>query len=302
MKILVSGSSGLIGSALLLRLSMAGHAVARLVRPGKVPAPGDVRWDPAAGRIELAALEGFDAVVHLAGANIAAGRWTPKQKERIRASRVKSTRLLAESMAVLARPPRVLVAASAIGFYGDRGDEVLTEESPAGSGFLAEVCQEWETATAPATQKGIRVVNLRFGMVLAADGGALPMMLPAFKLGLGGPLGSGRQWVSWITRDDTVGIIQYAIIDERLRGPVNAVAPEPVTHRDFSRALGRVLHRPAIMPVPAFVLRLMLGEMADGLLLASDRVSPEKLKALDYSFLYPGLDPALQHLLRPSLR
>jgi len=302
MKVLVSGSTGLIGSALLPGLSKVNHAVARLVRPGKTPAPGDVIWDPAAGYIDLASLEGVEAVVHLAGENIAAGRWTPKQKEHIRYSRVKSTQLLAESLAALARSPHVLIAASAIGFYGDRGDEVLTEESPAGSGFLPQVCQEWEAATAPAAEKGIRVVNLRFGMVLAADGGALKMMLPAFRLGVGGPPGSGRQWVSWITRDDVLGIIQHAIADERLRGPVNAVAPESLTHRDFSRALGRVLHRPAIMPVPAFVLRLMLGEMADGLLLASDRVSPEKLKALDYSFLYPGLDPALQHLLRPSLR
>jgi uncharacterized protein len=300
MRILVSGSSGLIGSALLPILSRAGHSVARLVRPGRMPAPGDVSWDPAAGRIALPSLEGFDAVVHLAGHNIAAGRWTPKQKERIHDSRVKSTRLLTQSLSALARPPRVLVAASAIGFYGGRGDEVLTEESRAGSGFLPEVCQEWETATAPAAQKGIRVVNLRFGMVLAADGGALERMLLPCKLGLGGALGSGRQWVSWITRDDVLGIIRYAMADERLQGPVNAVAPEPVTNRDFSRALGRVLHRPAIMPVPAFALRLMLGEMADGLLLASDRVYPARLKASGYRFLYPELDSALQYLLRPS--
>jgi len=300
MKILVSGSSGLIGSALLSNFSKAGHTVARLVRTGKMPSPGDVSWDPAEGRIDLASLEGFDAVVHLAGENIAGGRWTPKQKERIRNSRVKSTRLLADSLAALARPPRVLVAASAIGFYGDRGDEVLTEESPAGSGFLPKVCREWETATAPAAQKGIRVVNLRFGMVLAADGGALKMMLPAFRLGLGGPLGSGRQWVSWITRNDVLGIIQCAIADERLRGPVNAVTPQPVTQSDFSKALGRVLHRPAVMPVPAFVLRLMFGEMAEGLLLASDRACPSRLKGSDYRFLHPELDSALESTLRPS--
>lgn len=300
MRVLVSGSSGLIGSALLSSLSVADHSVSRLVRPGKTPAPGDVSWDPAAQRIDLAALEGFDAIVHLAGENIAAGRWTPARKHRIRDSRVKSTRLLAESLAALARPPSVLVAASAIGFYGDRDDEALTEESPVGSGFLPEVCQEWEAAAGPAAQKRIRVVNLRFGMVLAADGGALRVMLLPFRLGLGGPLGSGRQWVSWIARDDLVGIIQHAIADERLQGPVNAVTPEPVTNRDFSRALGRVLHRPAVMPVPAFALRLMLGEMADGLLLASARVSPAKLRASGYRFLHPRLDSALQNLLRPG--
>jgi uncharacterized protein (TIGR01777 family) len=299
MRVLVSGSSGLIGSALLSRLSVADHSVNRLVRPGKTPGPGDVSWDPAAQRIDLAALEGFDAVVHLAGENIAAGRWTPARKQRIRDSRAKSTRLLAEALAALARPPRALVAASAIGFYGDRGDEALTEESPAGSGFLPEVCQEWEAATA-AAQKRIRVVNLRFGMVLAADGGALRVMVLPSKLGLGGPLGSGRQWVSWIARDDLLGIIQHAIAGERLQGPVNVVTPEPVTNRDFSRALGRVLHRPAIMPVPAFALRLTLGEMADGLLLASARVSPAKLAASGYRFLHPRLDSALQNLLRPG--
>ena len=300
MKILVSGSSGLIGSALLSDFSKAGHTVARLARPGKMPAAGDVSWDPAQERIDLAALEGFDAVVHLAGENIAAARWTLAQKQRIRESRVKSTRLLAESLAALTRPPRVLVAASAIGFYGDRGDEVLTEDSAAGSGFPPELCLAWEAASEAAARKGVRVATLRFGMVLAANGGALEMMLPAFRLGLGGPLGSGRQWVSWITREDALGIIQYAMTDERLRGPVNVVVPEPVTNRDFSRALGRVLHRPALLPVPALVLRLMLGEIADGLLLASNRVYPMKLDAWGYRFIHPELDSALQYLLRPS--
>ncbi len=300
MRILVSGSSGLVGSSLVPVLSMANHSVARLVRPGKLPAFGDVAWDSAEGWINAASLEGFDAVVHLAGENIAAGRWTPKQKERIRDSRVKGTRLLAESLAGLARPPGVLVAASGIGFYGDRGDEVLTEDSDAGSGFTSEVSLAWEAASEPAARKGIRVVKLRFGMILAAGGGALHMMLPAFKLGLGGPLGSGKQWVSWITLDDVLAVIRFAIEDERLHGPVNVVAPEAVTNRDFSRTLGRVLHRPAIMPVPAFALRLTLGEIADGLLLASARVSAARLKASGYRFLYPQLATAFQRLLRPD--
>ncbi len=300
MRILVSGSSGLVGSALLPVLSAEGHTVARLTRPGKPPDPGNVRWDSARGRIDASALEGFDAVVHLAGENIASGRWTAAQRQRIRDSRVKSTRLIAESLAGLNRPPRALVTASAIGFYGDRGDEVLTEESAAGNGFLPGVCQEWEAANEPAARRGIRVVKLRFGMILAGRGGALKTMLPAFKLGLGGPLGSGRQWVSWIALDDVLGVIGVALEDERLRGPVNVVAPNAVTNRDFSRSLAHVLHRPAIMSVPAFALRLALGEMADGLLLASARVSPARLQSSAYRFLYPDLEGAFQHLLQPG--
>jgi uncharacterized protein len=250
-----------------------------------------------AGRIDIQLLDGFDAVVHLAGESIGSGRWTPKRKQRIRESRIRSTQLLSESLAGLTRRPSVLVAASAMGFYGDRGDEVLTEASPAGSGFLPEVCQAWEAATESAARNGIRVVNLRFGMVLAARGGALAMMLPAFKLGLGGPLGRGSQWVSWITLNDLVAIIQSAIANQRLQGPVNAVAPEAVTNRDFSRALARVLRRPAIMAVPAFALRLALGEMANALLLSSARVSPTCLLASGYQFLHPQLEPALRHLL-----
>jgi len=291
----------LIGSALLPALSAAGHTVARLVRPGRPPAAGDVAWDPSAGRIDAALLGGFDAVVHLAGESIAGGRWTSKRKQRIRESRTRSTRLLAESLAGLKRPPRVLVAASAIGFYGDRGDEVLTEDSAAGSGFLADVCKAWEAATEPAARKGIRVLNLRSGMVLAGTGGALAKMLPPFRLGFGGPLGNGRQWVSWITVDDVLRIAGQAIEDERLQGAVNVVAPEPVTNREFSRTLGRVLNRPAIVAAPAFALRLVLGEMAGPLLLASERVSPKRLQTAGYRFLYPDLEPALRHLLRPGI-
>lgn len=300
MRVLVSGSSGLIGSALLPALLSAGHTVARLVRPGRTPASGDVAWDPAAGYIDAASLEDFDAVVHLAGESIAGGRWTPQRKRRIRESRVRSTRLLSESLASLKRSPRVLVSASAIGFYGDRGGEVLTEESPAGSGFLAEVCQAWEAACEPSARMGIRVANLRFGMVLATRGGALATMLPAFQLGLGGPLGRGTQWVSWITLDDVIGVAHQAIADESLRGPLNVVVPEPLSNRDFTRTLAGVLHRPAVMAAPAFALRLALGEMADALLLASGRVAPKRLQSSGYRFLYPNLEPALRHLLRPD--
>jgi uncharacterized protein (TIGR01777 family) len=297
MRILVSGSSGLVGSALLRVLSRAGYSVARLARPGRLPVKGDVVWDPAKGVIDRAFLEGLDAVVHLAGENIASGRWTPKRKQRIRESRVKTTRLLAEALAGLDRPPRVLVAASATGIYGDRGDEVLTEQSAAGTGFLAEVCRDWEAACEPATQRGIRVVNLRFGMVLSAAGGALALMLPAFRLGLGGPLGRGKQYQSWITLEDVLGVVQRAVTDERLRGPVNTVAPEAATNREFSKKLGRALGRPAVLAVPGFVLRLTFGEIADDVLLASARVSPARLQASGYRFLYPKLEAALRHVL-----
>jgi uncharacterized protein len=300
MRILVSGSTGLIGSALVPALSLADHKTARLVRPGAYPGPGDVVWDPAQGQINLAALEGFDAVVHLAGANVARARWTPLQKQRIRDSRVKGTRLLAQSLAGLARPPRVLTIASAVGFYGNRGDEVLTEESSAGSGFLAELCREWENSAEPAAGRGIRVVALRFGMVLSADGGALALMLPPFKVGLGGPLGNGSQWVSWIAIEDLLAVIQHAIAGEDLQGPVNVTAPQAVTNRQFSRTLADVIHRPAVLRAPAFALRLVLGEIADEMLLAGARVSPARLQASGYRFLYPELEPALSHLLAPA--
>ncbi|HEV2426351.1 MAG TPA: TIGR01777 family oxidoreductase [Terriglobia bacterium] len=300
MRILVSGSSGLIGSALLRSLSAAGHTAVRLVRATRTPAAGDVAWDPAGGHIENTSLEGFDAVVHLAGESIAGGRWTAQRKQCISDSRITSTRLLSQSLAGLNRPPGVLIAASAVGFYGDRGDELLTESSPAGSGFLAEICKQWEAASQLGARRGIRVVNLRFGMVLAAHGGALATMLPAFRLGLGGPLGPGNQWVSWIALDDVLGVIEHAIADERLRGPVNTVAPAAVTNREFGRTLGRVLDRPAVLTLPAFVLRLALGELADALLLASDRVCPQRLQASGYRFLHPDLEPALRHVLRPD--
>jgi uncharacterized protein len=295
MKILISGSTGLVGSALVPCLSAGGHQVVRVVR---VPSGNnEVFWDPSRGEIDLTKLEGFDAVVHLAGENIAARRWNAEQKARIRDSRIQGTRLLADSIAKLRHAPRVLVSASAIGFYGDRGDTILNESSPGGDGFLAEVCREWEAATAPAAALGIRVVNLRFGIILSPRAGALAQMLLPFRMGVGGRIGSGRQWMSWIALDDAVGAILHALSTECLRGPVNAVAPQPVTNRDFTRALGHVLHRPTLLPMPGFMARLALGEMADELLLASTHVEPRVLLESGYRFLYAELADALRHLL-----
>jgi len=297
MKILVTGSSGLIGSALLLLLAGQGHQVVRLVRHPTAPAEDVAVWDPDAGKLELSALEQTDAVVHLAGENIGAARWTETQKKRVRESRLRGTRLLSESLAQLAVPPRVLVSASAVGFYGSRGDDVLTEESPPGSDFLAELCKEWEAATDPARQKGIRVVNLRTGMVLSGKGGALTAMLPAFKVGAGGKVGDGRQFVSWIAIDDLARAISHAISNETLSGPVNAVSPNPVRNVEFIETLGKVLGRPTFLSMPAPVVRLIFGEMADALLLASQRAQPKRLLDTGFTFQFPGLEAALRHLL-----
>jgi hypothetical protein len=255
-----------------------------------------VYWNPAGGDIDAPKLEGFDAVVHLAGEPIT-GRWNAAKKRSIRDSRVKGTRLLCETLAKLSRRPRVLVAASASGYYGGRGDEVLREESEAGSSFLSQVCQEWEAATQPAAERGIRVVNLRFGFVLSPVGGGLGKMLPAFKLGAGGKIGSGKQYLSWIAIDDLVQIILFATTAEALHGPVNAVAPNPVTNLVFTKTLGRVLGRPAIFPIPAFAVRLALGQMGKELLLASARIEPARLLSAGYQFRFPELEGALRHLL-----
>ncbi len=300
MNILVSGSTGLIGSALVPALTAGGHRVVRLVRSQPTSGEATVAWDPAAGTIEADKLEGLDAVVHLAGESIAAGRWNEERKQRIRDSRVKGTRLLAETLARLQAKPKVLACASAIGYYGNRGDELLHESSTPGTSFLCEVCKEWEAACHPARQAGIRVVNLRFGVVLSRRGGALAQMLTPFKCGVGGKLGSGRQYMSWIALDDVVGIIQYVLTNDSLHGPVNTVAPGAVTNREFTRTLGRVLWRPTIFPMPAFAARLLFGEMADELLLASTRVQPARLLSAGYPFRFPELEGALRHVLAAS--
>lgn len=300
MKVLITGASGLVGSALVPLLTAGGHTVARLVRSQPRPGAAEIQWDPEVGIRETASLDGVDAIVHLSGENIAGGRWTAERKAKIRDSRVKGTRTLCEALARLAHPPKVLVSASAIGFYGDRGDEILREESAPGAGFLAEVCRAWEEATAPAAQKGIRVVLLRIGVVLSPAGGALAKMLFPFKLGVGGIIGSGQQYMSWIGLDDTVGAIHHALAQGTVQGPVNAVAPYPVTNREFTKALGRVLGRPTLFPLPAFAARLVFGEMADALLLASTRVEPARLVAAHYAFRHPNLEGALRHLLEKA--
>ncbi len=300
MRVVISGSSGLVGRALRHTLRLEGIEAHGLVRPGKPVSAGDIRWDPRTGEVDTAALEGADAVVHLAGASIASGRWTAARKQLLRASRVEATRHLVSALGRLRRKPAVLVSASAVGYYGDRGDEVLTEESPPGNDFLARVAVDWEAEAGQAEQHGIRAVILRFGIILAREGGALERMLLPFKLGLGGRLGSGRQWMSWITLADVVGLIRQALASSELCGPVNAVAPNPVTNADFTKTLGRVLRRPAVFPVPAFAVRLLLGELADALLLASQRVIPQRLQQRSYSFLHPELEGALAKILHPS--
>jgi hypothetical protein len=299
MRVLISGSTGLVGSALVPFLTTGGHEVVRLVRSQTQipPATGALTWDPAAGKLEAAALEGFDAVVHLAGEGIAAARWTERQKARIRDSRVQGTRLLAETIARLKSPPKVFVSASAIGYYGDRGDEILTEASPSGANFLADVCRAWEAAAEPARQAGVRVVAARFGVILSPRGGALKQMLTPFRMGAGGVLGSGRQFMSWIALDDAVGGLHHALVHPELAGPVNIVAPRAATNAEFTKTLGRVLSRPTIFPVPAGIARLVFGQMADELLLASARVEPRRLLESGYQFRYPELEDALRHVL-----
>jgi len=293
----VTGASGLIGSAVSRRLEAAGHRVSRLVR--RTAGPGEISWDPAAGALDPATLEGTDAVVHLSGENVGA-RWTTERKARIRSSRVASTRLLSETLAGLQRPPEVLVSASAVGIYGNRGDEVLTEESPPGDptrDFLVSVTQEWERAAEPARVEGIRVVHPRFGVVLSAAGGALRKMLLPFRLGVGGRFGSGRQWMSWISIDDAAEAVHRGLLDEALQGPINVTAPGPVTNRDFTRTLARVLSRPAPFAVPAAALRFALGEMAGGTILSSTLAVPATLLQADFRFSHPDLESALQHVL-----
>lgn len=293
-RVAITGASGLVGSALSTVLSVCGHQAVPIVRR---PTPGGILWDPRAGSIDAEALEGIDAVVHLAGESIAGGRWTDEKKRRIEESRVLGTTLLARTLAGLQRPPRVLVSASAVGYYGDRGDERIDESSPRGEGFLAETCEPWERSADPARDAGIRVVHPRIGVVLAQRGGALAQMLPPFRFGVGGPLGSGQQWMSWIALDDLVYVLLHALAHDRIEGPVNATAPQPVRNADFTRVLGRVLRRPAFLPVPAFALRLLFGEMADHLLLTGQQVWPDRLTEDGFRFAHPDLEGALRHLL-----
>ncbi|MBO9540468.1 TIGR01777 family oxidoreductase [bacterium] len=291
-RIAITGASGFVSTQLAAFLTSGGHDVRPLVR--RTAGEREIHWNPATGALDLDKLEGVDAVIHLAGESIAGGRWTPERKAAIRDSRVQGTRLLAEGLAKLRRPPRVLVCASAIGFYGDRGEEVLTEASKPGTGFLSEVCQAWEAAADPAREAGIRVVHLRTGIVLSPGGGALAQMLLPFVMGVGGVIGSGRQWMSWIGFDDLIGAFHHALFTESLEGPVNATAPQPVTNAAFTRTLGKVLGRPTLFPLPAPVVRLVFGELGDALLLEGARVQPTKLEASGFKFHHPDLEAALR--------
>lgn len=296
LRVLVTGASGLIGGALVPFLTTQGHEVIKLVRR-PAAAPDEVSWNPERGEADLSGAGRIDAVVHLAGAGIADARWTEARKREIRDSRVRGTKVLAEALAALPRPPRVVIGGSAIGFYGNGGENWLDERAPAGGGFLAGVCAEWEAAWAPLDAAGARRVYLRTGVVLTPAGGALAKMLPAFRAGVGGPVGNGRQWWSWISLDDLVGVIGHALLTDSVKGPLNAVAPEPVRCAEFAEVLGRVLRRPAMFSAPAWVLRLALGQMADEALLASQRVRPEVLETSCYRFRHRKLETALRHLL-----
>lgn len=297
MKILIGGSHGLVGTALIEKLEAAGHEIFRLVRYAPT-SDSEIEWSPDRYSIALARIEGFDAVINLAGESIAEGRWTDDKKRRIRESRVKGTKLLADALANLTKPPPTMICASAIGYYGNRGDEILNETSSPGDDFLAKVCVEWEEATALAKAKGIRVVNARFGVILDQKGGALSKMLPPFRMGLGGSIGSGKQWMSWIALDDVIGALNFSLNNSSVRGPVNFVAPNPVTNAEFTKQLGKALSRPTIFPIPAFGIKLLFGEMGEALLLGGQRVQPERLAGAGYDFQYPFLEAALRHLLK----
>ena len=301
MKILVAGSTGLLGTALVSALARAGHTVCRLVRPQSTVGSGtkegfDVAWNPETGELGGAGV-GADAVVNLAGASIADGRWTADRKKLLRTSRIDTTRALVEALAKMNARPSVIVSASAIGVYGDRGDETLTEESKPGKDFLAGLTQEWEAEALKAEALGIRVVLARFGIILAPAGGALPKMMLPFKFGAGGRIGNGQQWMSWVTIDDVVGILRFALEKTSVKRAINTVAPQPVQNAEFTKMLSAAMHRPALFPAPAFALRLVLGEMADALLLSSQRVAPQALEKLGYRFLHADLSSALATVL-----
>jgi len=302
MKILITGSTGLVGESLTKDLQRAGHTVCRLIRPGTASqASGtsqgfDVNWDPTTGELGGAAV-GADAVVNLAGASIADGRWTPARKTLLRTSRVNTTRALVNALARMNARPRVLVSASAVGIYGNRGEEILTEDSAWGSDFLSEIAADWEAEAVKAETLGIRVVLTRFGIILAKHGGALPQIMRPFRFGIGGKIGSGQQWMSWIALDDVVELLRFAIENCIVRGPVNFVSPRPVRNAEFTKVLADAMNRRAFLPVPAFALRLALGEMADALLLSSQRCLPQKAEGLGYGFLHSEISVALQHML-----
>ncbi len=292
----IAGAGGFIGSALRAALGEAGWRIRRLVRR-PVRSAEEIAWDPARGELDAAALSGLDALIHLGGESIAAGRWTPARKRALRESRLASTRLLAESLARSPRPPRAFLCASAVGIYGDAGEAPVDESSPAGQGFLAELARDWEAAAAPAQAAGLRVVNLRIGTVLSREGGALARLLPLYRLGLGGPLGSGRQYLSWIALADLLAAIRFCLEREELAGPVNLVAPAACRQADFARALGQALQRPALLPAPAFALRLLLGEMAQALLLEGAAVRPRRLEEAGFVWRYPDLETGLAAIL-----
>jgi uncharacterized protein (TIGR01777 family) len=306
MKILITGSTGLVGTALTQDLQRVGHTVCRLVRPGtSTQAIGnsqgfDVNWNPATGELGGVAV-GADAVVNLAGASIAEKRWTPQRKQLLRSSRIETTRALVQALAKMSARPRALISASATGIYGNRGDETLTEASQPGNDFLSEIAKEWESEALKAEALGIRLVRARFGVILSKQGGALPQMMRPFQFGVGGKIGTGKQWMSWITLDDVVATLRLALENANITGPLNVVSPQPVTNAEFTKLLAAALHRPALFPAPAFALRLLLGELADALLLSSQRVLPAQLQKLNYAFLHPDLRTALSAVLAKSI-
>lgn len=296
MKVAITGSTGLVGRKIASGLKADGHQVVKLVR-GEPKGTDEFSWDPDSEKIDAKAFEGVDAVIHLAGENIATKRWSSEQKMKIKQSRIKGTKLIADTLATLDNPPRTLVSTSAIGFYGDRGNEILTEDSTSGAGFLAGVCRDWEDATRTAESKGIRVIHARLGVVLSREGGALKMMLPPFLLGAGGPLGDGKQYMSWIDLDDTAKAFIYMATKDSVSGPVNVVAPNPLTNAEFTKTLAKVIHRPAFFPVPTIGVKVLFGEMGEELLLSSNRVSSSKLVGAGFEFVYPELESALKHEL-----
>ena len=297
MKILIAGATGLIGSKLVPFLKEQGHQVVILTREQGQLDSGSISWNPESGFIDGSKLEGFDAIINLAGENIADGRWTEEKKEKIYKSRVNLTRQLSEAIANLTKPPKVFINASATGYYGNKWDIIQTEDSPRGVGFLADLCLKWEEATQVAEDRGIRVVKLRTGIVLSPQGGALGKMIPPFKMGMGGTLGGGAQYMSWITLEDLIRVIDFALTHDSIKGPINVVTPNPVSNADFTKALGKQLHRPTFMHMPEMVVKVMFGEMADEMLLSSTRAMPEKLTNAGFKFEYPMLEEALQHVL-----